>query len=273
MKTKKNRMVPVLALLFTGVLMRPLVQVFAQEAMRDGYKLMQQVLQQSTWKDMQADVTLTITNARGDRRSRKIQLYSRKRNKDESDMLMRFLAPADVAGTGFLVIEHQNRDDDRYLYLPALRRVKRIASSGKGGNFMGSDFTYYDIGEPKLDDWRYPSLVDTTWEGKSVYKITAVPASAQIEKDTGYGKIVHFIEKERMTIIRSEYYDRRGKLLKVLTIPQMIRLAGVWFQTHLVMKNVQDNRISEMLFENIEINQNLPARLFTRRYLRQWQRR
>ena len=240
---------------------------------QDGRKIMEQVLQGSRWKDMTADVTLIITNAKGDRRVRKIKLFSRKRTEDESDMLMRFIEPADVAGTGFLMIEHQNRDDDRYLFLPALRRVKRIASSGKGGNFMGSDYTYYDIGEPKLDDWTYPSVSDTTIDGKACYVITALPVTPKIARETGYSKIVHYVDKERMTIIRSDYYDRRGKLQKILTIPEMIRLAGIWFQTHLVMKNVQDNRTSEMKFENIKINQNLPKRYFSQRYLQRWQRR
>jgi outer membrane lipoprotein-sorting protein len=185
----------------------------------------------------------------------------------ESDMLMRFIAPADVAGTGFLVIEHANRDDDRYLYLPALRRTKRIASSGKGGNFMGSDYTYYDIGEPKLDDWTYPEVEADTLDGIACYRITALPATPQIEKDTGYSKLVHWVRKDRMSVIKTEYYDRRGKLLKVLTIPEMVQLEGVWFQSHLVMKNVQDNRTSEMRFENIKINTGLSADLFSKRRL------
>ncbi len=239
----------------------------------DGYRLMKKVLEGASWKDMTADVTLRITNARGDQRVRRIRLFSRKRTERESDMLMRFHAPADVAGTGFLVIEHINRDDDRYLYLPALRRVKRISSSGKGGNFMGSDFTYYDIGEPELDDWTYPEVQDTTLDGKACYRITALPRDRKLEKETGYSKIVHYIEKERFTIIRSEYYDRRGKLLKVLTVPGIEKIGGVWFQTHLVMKNVQDNRTSEMIFANIRINQNLKKNLFTQRSLRRWQRR
>ena len=246
----------------TLLLLRP-----AWSAPQDGRAIMQKVLQGSNWQDMQADVTLTVTNSRGQQRVRKIKLYSRDRTENESDMLMRFTAPADVAGTGFLVIEHAGRDDDRYLYLPALRRTKRIASSGKGGNFMGSDYTYYDIGEPKLGDWTYPEGVADTLDGVACYKITALPATPQIEKDTNYSKLVHWVRKDRMTVIQTEYYDRRGKLLKVLTIPEMVQLDGVWFQSHLVMKNVQDNRSSEMRFENIEINTGLSADLFSKRQL------
>jgi len=239
----------------------------AWSAPEDGRAIMQKVLQRSNWHDMQADVTLTVTNARGQQRVRKIKLYSRDRTETESDMLMRFNAPADVAGTGFLVIEHSNRDDDRYLYLPALRRTKRIASSGKGGNFMGSDYTYYDIGEPKLDDWTYPEVVSDTLDGVPCYKITALPATPQIEKDTGYSKLVHWVRKDRVTVVKTEYYDRRGKMLKVLTIPEMVQLNGVWFQSRLVMKNVQDKRTSKMHFENIEINTGLNPSLFSKRQL------
>jgi len=236
----------------------------------DGRKIMEKVLQGSTWNDMQADVTLVVTNARGARRVRKIKLHSRKRTENESDLLMRFVAPADVAGTGFLVIEHSRRDDDRYVFLPALRRTKRISSSGKGGNFMGSDFSYYDIGKPKLDDWLYLNATEDTLDGVPCYRIVAKPATPQLQRDIGYSQLIHWVRKDNLTVIKTEYYDRRGKLWKVLTVPRLEKIAGVWFQTDLVMRNVQDHRTSEMIFENIEVNQHLPKRLFTQRYLERW---
>ncbi len=232
-----------------------------------GRQIMQKALNKSSWKDMVGQVTLILTNERGQQRIRKIKMFSRKRNANESDMLMRFVAPADVKGTAFLIIEHQNSDDDRYLYLPALRRIKRIASSGKGGNFMSSDFTYYDIGKPKLNDWKYKRLDDEKIDGYDCFKIECLPASEQIAKDTGYGKIIRWIRKDIFVTIRSEYYDRANRLWKILTVPKVENISGVWFQTDMIMKDVQNKHQSEMKFTNIKVNQNIPAQFFSQRYL------
>ncbi|NOZ75769.1 MAG: outer membrane lipoprotein-sorting protein [FCB group bacterium] len=120
--------------------------LFAQN--QTGYEIMSRALNKKSWDDMKADLSLEMVNARGETRSRTIAFYSSNDKQDLNRMLMRFLAPADVRGTGFLTLETASGDEERYLYLPALRRVKKIAASGSGGNFMSSDFTYYDI------DWK-----------------------------------------------------------------------------------------------------------------------
>ncbi|RMF56385.1 MAG: outer membrane lipoprotein-sorting protein [Calditrichaeota bacterium] len=232
-----------------------------------GYEIMKQSLNKTGWQDMQADLELILTNARGETRVRKIVMYSRKRTENESDMLMRFTAPADVRGTSFLVIEHEKGEDERYLYLPALRRIKRIASSGKGGNFMSSDFTYYDIGKPELDDWKYERLEDEKVGDRVCFKISCLPANEQIEKDTGYGKIIRWIDQERLVSLKAVYYDRALREWKTLDIPRVELIGGVWFQTDMIMKDVQTGHQSEMIFKNVKINQNIPAQFFSQRFL------
>jgi len=232
-----------------------------------GRQIMEKVLGKTTWKDMQGDVELILTNAKGESRVRKIKMFSRKRTENENDMLMRFEMPADVKNTAFLVIEHKNGDDERYLYLPALRRIKRIASSGKGGNFMSSDFTYYDIGRPKLNDWTYKRLQDEKVREFDCYVIECLPATPQIAKDTGYGKIIRWIRKDILVTVMSVYYDRALREWKVLEIPGIEKIGGVWFQTDMIMKDLQTKHLSEMKFLNIKINQNLPAAFFSKRSL------
>ncbi len=234
---------------------------------QNGREIMEQALHKTSWQTMQGDVTLILTNARGETRIRKIKMYSRKRTEVENDMLMRFISPPDVRGTAFLIIEHAGGEDERYLYLPALRRVKRIASSGKGGNFMSSDFTYYDIGRPKLEDWTYKRLADTTLNGNACYQIECLPASPQIARDTGYNKIIRWIRKDILVTIQSHYYDRGNRLWKILTVPEVQEINGVWFQTDMVMKDVQIHHQSEMRFENIQVNVKLPPQFFSVRFL------
>lgn len=232
-----------------------------------GRQIMEKALNKTSWQDMVGKVQLILTNERGQQRIRQIKMYSRKRNANESDMLMRFVAPADVKGTAFLTIEHQNSDDERYLYLPALRRIKRIASSGKGGNFMASDFTYYDIGKPKLNDWKYKRLADEKLDGQACYKLECLPASEDIAKDTGYGKIIRWIRKDIWITVKSQYYDRAGRLWKELQVPTAEDISGVWFQTDMIMKDIQNKHSSEMRFSNLKVNQNIPESFFSQRYL------
>ncbi len=231
-------------------------------------QIMERSLKSGDWKDMQSDMVMVLTNARGQQRVRKLKFYARKKNPDESSMLMRFIEPADVRGTAFLIDEHKDADDDRYLYLPALRRINRITASGRGGNFMGSDFSYYDIGKPKLGDWTYRLLGEEEVDGHACYKIECLPVSEQIRKDTKYSKIVRWIRKDIFTTIRAEYYDKDGELWKVLEVPEHEYIGGVWFATRMIMRDVQIDHTSEMRFENLQINVGLKPSLFSPRSLR-----
>ncbi len=233
-----------------------------------GRQIMEKVVKKTGWKDMEGEITMKIT-VRGRTRIRKIKMYSRKRTEDETDMVMKFLYPPDVEGTGFLLIEHSRGEDERYLYLPALRRIKRIAASGKGGAFMGSDFSYYDIGKPKLQDWKYKNLGMVEYNGIKCYKVEALPSSKKVEKDTRYSKVIHWVDPEKWSVIHAEYYDRTGTLWKVLDVKEIKKIGSIWFQTHMVMKNVQAGSSSEMKFENLQVNKGLPASIFTKRYLQQ----
>ncbi len=241
------------------------VVTLAQEP--SGKAIMEKALNKSTWKYMQGDVELILINSQGQKRVRKIKMFSRKRNENESDMLMRFVAPPDVKNIAFLTIEHSNADDERYLYLPALRRVKRISSSGKGGNFMSSDFTYYDIGKPKLNDWTYKRLEDEKVDGFDCYKIECLPANKQIAEDTGYRKIIRWIRKDVYVTVRSKYFDNGLKEWKILEVPEIKNISGVWFQTDMIMKDIQSGHSSEMRFTNISVNKKLPDKFFTKRFL------
>ncbi len=234
---------------------------------QSAYDIMKTSINKGGWKDMIANVEMILINSRGEKRVRKIEMISRKRNKNENDMLMRFKYPADVKGTGFLLREHHNKEDERYLYLPALHRVKRIASSGKGGNFMSSDFSYYDIGKPKLNDWKYSLAGSEKINGYDCYKIECLPAKAEIVDETGYGKIIRWIRKDIYVTLKSIYFDKAMKKWKILNITDYKKIAGVWFQTGMVMKDIQNNHTTKMFFKNLKVNTNIPALLFTKRYL------
>lgn len=236
---------------------------FSNAYSQTGREIMEKVINKETWNDMTADLYLTIIDSRGGKREREIKSYMKKYGKDETKMLMFFLKPADVKGTSFLIVEHKDRDDDRYLYIPALRRVKRILSSGKGGSFMASDFSYYDIGKPKLEEFKYNLIGEEKIGGVDCYVIECLPVSPQIETDTGYSKIVRWVRKDNYMILKSDYYSRDGKKFKVLDVEKIEEIEKVLFSTVMTMKDIISNRTSRFEFRNIKVNIGLKDSLFS----------
>ncbi|MGQ9618391.1 MAG: outer membrane lipoprotein-sorting protein [Candidatus Aminicenantia bacterium] len=228
-----------------------------------GREIMEKVVNKETWNDMTAELYLTIIDARGGKREREIKSFMKKYTKDETKMLMYFVKPADVKGTSFLIVEHKDRDDDRYLYIPALRRVKRILSSGKGGSFMASDFSFYDIGKPKLDDFKYNLASEEKVNGIDSYVIECIPSTSELEKDTGYSKIVRWVRKDNFMIIKADYYSREGKKSKTLDVEKIEEIEKVLFTTIMTMKDVVSKRTSRMEFRNIKVNIGLKDSIFS----------
>ncbi|MCF7797188.1 MAG: outer membrane lipoprotein-sorting protein [Lentisphaeria bacterium] len=238
---------------------------FGQET---GYDIMKNALNRTTIQSMEADLKLILQTGTGDTREREIKFYSKTDpGTDLTKMLMRFVYPQDVRGTGFLTLEYADRPDDRFLYMPALRRIKKIASSGSGGNFMSSDFTYYDIGTPELADWTYALLREESFDGIDAYVIEATPGTSQVREDTGYSKIIHWVAKDDLRIYHSEYFDQSGELKKRLNVEKFERVNGFPFATEMVMHDVIIDHTSRMIFENLEVNNPIPDSFFTPRML------
>ena len=256
-----NRALLALITVMTGIL------TFGYGQELTGRAIMEQALQQSSWDDMQADMQLILRTARGEERFREVAFYSKDTEEDLSRMLMRFVSPADVKGTGFLTLETSADDEERYLYLAALRRVRKIATSGSGGNFMSSDYTYYDIGEPKLEDWTYELLGEEVRGERMYYKLECKPVSLQIRQDTGYGMIVRWVDKENYRIPYSELYDLGLKKWKTLDILAYAKIGDTDFASVMIMRDLESGHSSEIRFDNIRVDQGIPDDFFTVRYL------
>jgi len=132
---------------------------------------------------------------------------------------------------------------------------------------MSSDFTFYDIGKPKLNDWKYKRLKDEKVNGRDCFKIECTPANKDIVNDTGYKKIIRWIDKSNFVTIKSLYFDKGDRKWKLLEVPKVEKIGKVWFQTDMIMKDLQTGHYSEMLFQNIKVDTNIPKDFFTKRYL------
>ncbi|MDR0763731.1 MAG: outer membrane lipoprotein-sorting protein [Bacteroidales bacterium] len=206
--------------------------------------------------------TLHIRDAKGNDRVRKITMSSKKFG-GVTKTLIKFISPADVKGTSLLSYDYENRDDDMWIYMPALKKVRRIVSSEKGKSFMGSEFTNADMGKPNDADFKYSIVETVDYLGKICWKIEAVPVNKEVEKSCGYGKKNSYIEKSTYLCHKAEFYDARGSLQRVQTnLDYRKQSNGKYFCFNMKMENAQTKRVSEMVVDKIQLGSNLTESAF-----------
>jgi len=207
--------------------------------------------------------TLKIISASGEERVRTLSTATRKFG-NESKMMMKFMEPADVRGTTLLVFDYENKDDDMWIYMPALRKTRRIVSSDKGKNFMGSEFTNADMSKPNIDEFNYKLIGDETVDGKQCWKIESTCKTEAQEEQYGFSKRITYIEKENFLAYKIEYYDLSGELLRVESISNYKKQSnGSYFAFNMEMKNVQNKRRSVMTIDKFQLGSNLTEAQFT----------
>jgi len=209
-------------------------------------------------------MVMTLVNASGQTSVREIDGKTLEgTNGDKS--LMTFLTPADVKGTKMLTHEKLNKDDDQWLYLPALKRVKRIASKNKSGSFMGSEFSYEDIANSSYEAYNYDdNLEDVVYNGKPCYKGSRVSKN----KNSGYTKQVTWVEKSSFLVQKVDYYDRKSELLKTAVFSNYTNHDGVWIVGKIHMQNHQNSKATTLKWSNIQIKAGLSDSDFSKRKLK-----
>ena len=179
------------------------------------------------WADQSADMTMTLRNKSGDQSTRQIRVFTLEVDGDGDKSLTIFDEPLDVKGTAFLSFTHAKEADDQWLYLPALKRVKRISSSNKSGPFMGSEFAYEDLTSQEIDKYTYKWLRDETLEAREAFVIERTPAYA----DSGYTRQIVWVDKAMYQPLKVEFYDRKNAPLKTLTMHDYSQHLDAWWRT------------------------------------------
>ncbi len=212
----------------------------------------------------EAKMSMTLINASGSKRER--SMYMKVLEKEGGNKsLMEFLTPSDVKGTKFLSYEHTKKDDDQWLYLPALKRVKRIASRNKSGAFMGSEFSYEDLSAFNIDKYNYVGDAEVVeLDGKKVYKSPRTPKS----KDSGYTKQVSYVDVETFLAQKVEYFDRKKELLKVSLFSGYNKVEGIWRVSRISMKNLQNDKETVLIWSDEKIKIGLKDKDFHKRVLK-----
>jgi outer membrane lipoprotein-sorting protein len=217
-----------------------------------------------TADDMHARVFMRLINAQGRERSREMTML-RKNIGDEGEQryYIYFHAPPDVKGTAFMVWKHLQQEDDRWIFIPAIKLVRRIAADDKRSSFVGSDFTYEDVSGRAVDDETHTLLRTEELDGRPVYVVESTP-----KEKADYERRVSWIDRERWLPLREEYFDIRGEKVRLFTAEQVAQVGGYWTAMVRTMKNLQTGHRTETRFEQVDYAIELQQSLFSERYLR-----
>ena len=212
---------------------------------------------------MEMTSTLKIYDAKGSERIRQVTTATKKFG-ETSKTLIKFISPADVKGTAILIYDHENAADDMWIYMPALRKTRRIVSTEKGKNFMGSEFTNADMSKPNMNDFQYKILGSETFEGKTCWKIESACNNETVASENGFSRKVSYIEEGSYLCHKVEFFDLQGKLHKIQFIRQYKKQAsGKYFAYEMEMRNELNGRKSFMIIDKFQTGSTLPESAFT----------
>lgn len=251
-------------LLVVGMLALP-DKVSAAEV--DVTKIMESNSMVTKVADSIAEATFTLINRSGQERVRKVLGATKLQPNGRDNMrVTRFRAPPDVKGTVSLLIEHVDRDDDMWIYLPALKKTRRLVSNNKKDSFVGTDFSYADVIGFKTNEWNYKFLNEEVADGQPCYVIEATPKTDEVRSNTGYSRRIEWIRKDNNVTVKSEYWDENGEKLKISVfkdIQNVDERAGKWQPMRMESGNVQTGHKTIIVFDKFRVNQQLSDSLFT----------
>jgi len=232
--------------------------VTAQTAEEKGLKIAQEAdTRDLGWGDSTADMRMLLINKQGQTSEREIRVRSLEVEGDGDKSLTIFDKPKDVRGTAFLTFSHVTGADDQWLYLPALKRVKRISSRNKSGPFMGSEFAYEDMSSQEVDKYTYKYLRDEACGSKN--ELTCfVSERYPVDEFSGYTKQIGWVDQTEYRPWKIDFYDRKGALLKTLTLSDYHQYLNKYWRAHkMEMVNHQTGKKSVLTWSNYQFKTGL----------------
>jgi outer membrane lipoprotein-sorting protein len=264
---KKIHIEAILKACFLLILSLPLTALSATTPSEKGLEIARQADERdSGFQDYTVSMVMTLIDKQGRESMRELR-YEVLEVKDDGDKsLAIFENPKDVKGTAFLTFSHKIGDDDQWLYLPALKRVKRISSRNKSGSFMGSEFAYEDIASQEVEKYTYKWIRDEVYKGKECFVIERYPVD---KNNSGYTRQIVWIDKSEYRTLKVDYYDRKDSLLKTLTSKAYQRYLGkFWRADQMNMVNHQNGKSTKLVWSNYQFRVGLKDRDFNKNSLK-----
>ncbi len=215
---------------------------------------------EDAFEDVTVQMQMILRNRHGEESRRSVQVQTLETPDDGNKSVSIFDEPRDIKGTALLTFSHKTATDDQWLFLPALKRVKRIASADKSGSFMGSEFAYEDIASQEVEKYTYKYLGDEPYEGADCFKVERYPT----DRYSGYKRQQVWIDKAEYRVRKVDYYDRKESLLKSLTFHGYRKyLDRYWQPDEMRMINHQNGKSTRLLWTNYRFKKGLNPSDFT----------
>lgn len=234
----------------------------------------QQILEKNylanRFTDSTANIRMVLRNKEGKERVRQLKSYSKLQdNAADAMYALFFLSPADIKGTGTLLIQRQQAEDDMWIYLPAARKTRRLLSDNKRDSFMGSDLSYGDIIGHRPTDWTATLVREDQFNGVPVYVLEATPRSPAVASSTGYSKRVLTIDKSNFIALKIDYWDDKKSPLKTITVSdiQQRGKVGQYQFMKLEADQLKTGNHTTLAYESFEVGTGLDDALFSQRTL------
>ncbi len=186
-------------------------------------------------------------------------------NGHDMQRLIRFTSPADISGTNVLIHEHMGGSDDIWTYLPSMKKVRRLLSSGRKESFIGTDFSYADITTPKAHENDHALLREEVLNGVPCFVIESVPKDEEVRKGTGYSKTITWIRRDNFVRVKAELFDLSGapfKVMQVHSVKEVDKQRGRWLMEKVEMQNLQSGHSTIITFNDIKTGGEISDRLF-----------
>ena len=230
-------------------------------------EIMQKVDARDTGKTQISTATMTLVDKKDRKRVRKLKLFS-KEFSDVDKSISFFVSPTDVKDTSFLSYDwnDEEKEDDSWLYLPAMQRVNRTAAGGKSNSWMGSDFTFSDVEGAEVNEYTYKILSESDpVDGHDCWKIEALPKSKAIVKKTGYLKTINWVRKDAFLVVRGINYVKKGKRVKYYSTKDIKKIDGIWTIGTIQMVTTKNKKVqhsSIFSLENVSYNNDVADSMF-----------
>jgi len=232
--------------------------------------IMEKVDARDDGQTLEQDMLMVLVDKNGNERTRDLKSYGKDFGEDSHRTLF-FKSPADVKNTAFLTYDYDDgaKDDDQWLYLPALKKVKRIPSADKSSSFMGSDFSYFDMTDRDLEDYDFKILKETKVRGHDAWMIESTPRNQEVIDESGYEKTIAIVRKDNYMVVRAINFMTNGKK-KYLDLKSIHEENGIWLVDEMTMTTKKGKTTihkTTLSFSNVTLNGKIDDSVFTTRRL------
>jgi len=243
--------------------------LFSLQAEEDVDSIMKKFSKVLEFSNLSGSIKVEMISQKGDTREIEARAFQKQVSKDQLNMLFVFDYPPTVRDTGILLNTYFNGDQSNmWIYLPAVKRIKRISLEQSGGGyFMGSDFTYSDFIMRTLEDYNREIIGEKTIEGHDCYVIKDWAKDKKKQQEMGYSYVINYIGKDDYFLYARDYYDLSGNLLKIYRVKNVLKYGTSMYPTNIVMQNVQTDHKSILSFYDYKTDE-IDNDIFTPRYLR-----